>query len=252
METVFKRVKFLKALDGNPSNKRDLVDLVNVSRSTVNRAIWDLEQLGLIEYDDEGYRVTVSGRLLYEQYVRYRDGVVAVMAAADLLALLPGDGPISLDLVRDADIFVAEDPAPHVPVTILSNIIRESERLRGISRAHAAPKTADALHDAISGGATAEIVFREEVYDHVREAYDWLTELLDVGNLRPYLIDDVPYGLIIAEHVDRTYSCLVVYDENSGIGGVLVNEREAAVDWAMNVYDSYRQQAQPVPQLDQK
>jgi predicted transcriptional regulator len=250
METVFKRVEFLEALARDPSAKRELVDRINVSRSTVNRGVQDLEQFGLVEYADGGYRLTVSGRLMYEQYTRYRDSAVSVAATADLLELLPKDAPISVDLLRDADVFVAEDPAPHVPVTVLSKIVRECDYLRGFSRSHAAPKTADALRDAIEGGAVAEIVFREDVYEHVREAYAWFGDRIVDGDLRPYLIDDVPYGLVIAEHADRVYSCLVVYDENSGIGGVLVNETQAAFNWATDTFESYRDRARIVPKLE--
>jgi hypothetical protein len=93
-------------------------------------------------------------------------------------------------------------------------------------------------------------VFREEVYEHVREAYDWFGDQVVDGALRPYLIDELPYGLVIAEYADQVYSCLVVYDETSGIGGVLVNETQVAYHWATETYESYRDQAQIVPELE--
>jgi predicted transcriptional regulator len=250
LETVFKRVEFLEALDETPMAKRDLVDRLDVSRSTVNRGIWDLEQYGLVKYDDGGYRLTVCGRLLHDQYRRYEAGAEAVGASADLLELLPPSAPVDVSFLRHVDIYIAEDPAPHVPVTVLSKIIREATQLQGLSRSHAAPKTVDALRELVAGRGGAEIVFREAVYDHVDGAYDWIRDRVANGDLRAYLVDDLPYGLVIADQGDRTYGCLVVYDGNSSIAGVLVNDTEAAAEWATDVFASYRERAEPVADRD--
>lgn len=250
METVFKRIDFLDALNGNPSEKRALVDQLDVSRSTVNRGIWDLEQFGLVEYADNTYRLTVSGRLLHEQYTEYENNTRTVAAATDLLHYLPADAPLSMNFLRGADIFVSEDPVPHVPTTVLTEIIDQAHSLRGFSRTHAAPKTVDALKQLLDDNGLAEIVFREEVYDHVRSTYDWFSEEIAAGTLRPYLVDDLPYGLVIADQGNATYGCLVVYDEESGLAGVLVNGRDAAVTWVTNLFESYRDQARSVSELE--
>jgi predicted transcriptional regulator len=278
LEAVFKRIEFLGAL----AQKRELVDLLNVSRSTVNRAIQDLEAFGLVTYENAAYRLTVPGRLLHEQYAQYEASVRMIAAATDLLQLLPASAPISVDFLRGADVFVAEDPAPHVPASVLTDVIRDADRLRGISRTHAAPSVDDALQGVVAAGGTIEIVFREGVYEHVRSTYDWVADRVAAGDYRPYVIDDLPYGLAIADHADEhsspsshsttshentdehsspnshsttsretadeTYTCLIVYD-NTTIAGVLVNDTDAAVSWATDIFESYRRQADSAAEL---
>lgn len=250
METVFKRIEFLEALAKDPSEKRELVDRLDVSRSTVNRGLWDLEQYNLVEYDRDAYRLTITGRLFHEQYTQYEASAATVTAASDLLQYLPPDAPISMEFLRGADVFVSEDPVPHVPATVLAEIVEQAERLRAFSRAHASPKSVDALREVLQDGGVAEIVFREQVFEHVRSTYDWFADRIAAGDIRPYLIEDVPYGLILADQDEETYGCIVVYDEESSIAGILVNDTQAALEWATDLFRLYRDKAQAVPELE--
>ena len=251
LETVFKRAEFLEALDETPAAKRELVDRLDVSRSTVNRGIWDLEQSGLVGYEDGDYRLTVAGRILYERHRRYEASVDAVIGSVGLLELLPLSAPLGIEFLEDADVYVAADPAPSVPVMVLSRIISGSAGVRVLSRSHAAPKTMDALREAIDGRGAAEIVFRDGVYDHVEDAYNWFADRVTGGDVRAYRTDDLPYGRIVADHGEQTYGSLVVYDGNS-IAGVMVNDTDAAVEWATDVFERYRAAAEPVAKREQE
>ncbi|NHN46442.1 GntR family transcriptional regulator [Halostella sp. JP-L12] len=246
MDTVFKRVEFLESLKDDPAEKRDLVDRIGVSRSTVNRAIRDLEQCGLVGYRDGGYQLTVSGHLLYDQYSRYQTAVRAIVDANSLLQFIPAAAPLSVDFLRGADVVTAENPASHIPATTLTDAIRGADRIRGISRTHAAAKTDDALHNVITNGGTVEIVFREEVYEHILSAYDWVADRVESGDYRPYVTDDLPYGLAIADHGDETVACLIVYDDTS-VMGVIVNDTDAAIEWATATVEAFREKARRVP-----
>lgn len=249
MATVSQRRDFVAVLADRPMEKRELVDRVGVSRSTVNRAVWDLEKLGLVEYADDAYRLTLAGRLCREQFLQYEGATRAIADANDLLERLPPTAPMSVAFLRGADVYVAEDPTPHVPVTVLCDVLEKASRLRGLSRAHAAAQTDSALRRAVDSGATIEMVFREAVYEHIHATYDWADDAMRDGSYRPSVTDDVPYGLAIADHDDNTVCCLVVYD-NSSIAGVLVNDTPAAIDWATSVYESYRDAATPVSERE--
>jgi len=249
VETVFKRAGFLDALAQAPADKRELVDTVDTSRSTVNRAVCELEQWGLVTYDSGAYRLTVCGRLLWEQYVQFERNTAAVSAASTLLRRLSTTAPLEPAFLRGAEVVTAEYPQSHLPVTALSEIIAEASHLRGIAKAHAAPKAVDALREAIETDADAELVICEDVYSQLRTVYDWLSDAIAEGTLRPYLVTELPYTLLTAVHDERKRSCLVVYDEGL-IEGILVNDTQAAFNWATDIFESYRQDADPVPELD--
>lgn len=56
------RHRHLTSLLGEPKRKPDLVSQFGQLRSTVDYAIWELLAAGLVERDEEGYRVTIPGR----------------------------------------------------------------------------------------------------------------------------------------------------------------------------------------------
>ena len=268
MEVVSKRADFVDALADRPAEKRDLVDRVGVSRSTVNRAIWDLEEAGLVEDADGEYRLTVSGRLLHEQYDRYEAEATAIAAANGLLQYLPQSTLINVDFLRGADVFTVADPAPHVPATVLTEVIGDAESVRGVSRSHAAPTVDEALRDVVARGGTIEVVFRDGVFDQIRSMYDWVTDRVASGDYRPHVVDDLPYGLVIAEQAakqpaasepssadtpaDRTVYCLVVHDERESLAGIIVNDTDVAVEWATDVFERYRSEAASVTARDEE
>ena len=268
MAVVSKRVDFIDALADRPAEKRDLVDRVGVSRSTVNRAVLDLEEAGLVEDAGEEYRLTVGGRLLREQYDRYEAEATAIAAANGLLQYLPESAPLSVDFLCGANVFTVADPAPHVPATVLSEVIGDAESVRGVSRSHAAPTVDDALRDVVARGGTIEVVFRDGVFDQIRSMYDWVAGRVASGDYRPHVVDDLPYGLVIAEQAaeppaasepssadtpaDRTVCCLVVYDERESLAGVIVNDTAVAIEWATDVFERYRSEAASVTAHDEE
>ena len=68
IDLVAKRVDLLEALAAGPRYKPALVEATGDSRSTVDRAIRELEAAGLIERTDEGFWATLAGRLAAERY----------------------------------------------------------------------------------------------------------------------------------------------------------------------------------------
>lgn len=97
---------FERLLDG-PSYKRDLVASVDRSRSTVDRAVRELEAAGLVERADGGYVATVAGQLAAEEYRTATDSLATVEAAVAALEPLPYDARLSGELLADATVELA-------------------------------------------------------------------------------------------------------------------------------------------------
>jgi DNA-binding MarR family transcriptional regulator len=90
---VEKRSDFLDVFTEGPRTKRDLVDDLGHSRSTVNRAVRELEVGSLIVRTDGRYAITHRGRHLLQSY---RDTLAAferIEEAEVALAELPADAP---------------------------------------------------------------------------------------------------------------------------------------------------------------
>jgi Bacterial regulatory protein, arsR family. len=65
-QTIRTRRAFLAALRRGPQRKRELVAALETSRSTVDRAIGDLADAGLVTETAAGVKITLAGRMAVE------------------------------------------------------------------------------------------------------------------------------------------------------------------------------------------
>ena len=81
------RIEFIDCLLDGPKTKPEFVEELDISRSTANRAVRELESVGFLEYQDTGYRLILCGRLAAQEYQAFKDSGFAeeVLFPADLL-----------------------------------------------------------------------------------------------------------------------------------------------------------------------
>jgi len=64
---VGRREPTLRLLSDGPTTNRDVIDALEVSRSTVTRALRELEEAGFVGRRDGGYATTLAGRFALER-----------------------------------------------------------------------------------------------------------------------------------------------------------------------------------------
>ena len=224
-------------------DRRDLVDELGVSRSTVNRGIRDLEDAGLVEEGSDGFSVTRYGRLALEVY-RTGEGLETV---EPLLERLPADVP--LGTIRNAAVVMAEPPLPQRPI---DDIVAMMD---GAAEAVAlAPAVLPALVEA-----TIERVERDDLDATVVVDETVLGGLLSE---RPDAVSAgaatdgytllrtervVTFGLLV---VDDRVASIGVHDDTGRLLGLLINEDRETVEWARETFEAYREDAEPVRAAD--
>ncbi len=238
ISTVVKRTAFLDRLAGEPASKRDLRDELDLSRSTVYKAVRELEALGLVTETDAGVALTLVGRLLAEECRAFEERVAAVTDAEALLSALPADVPVTTDLLVGAETARGERHAPTGPVEYIDDFVRRTDRVVGFTPV-VLPQYVDMFHEeVVGGGLTADLVLETPVAEYLRENHgDRLSEALATGNLSVRRTDEtLPFGLVVAEDEGLV---LIVYDEGGDLRGVLLNDTEAALDWGTELFRTY-------------
>src|SRR6056297_1076164 len=109
------RIDLLTLLEGSRLPKREIVDELGYSRSTVNRAITQLADAGLVDDAPRGCQTTFVGSLLATQYRAYRETVGDVIQAREVLTALPTDADLPAAVLADADVVTPEGPHPYDP-----------------------------------------------------------------------------------------------------------------------------------------
>lgn len=244
IETLDARSDVLEELLTDPMTKRTLEERLDVSRSTIDRAIRDLQSVELVEYTDGVYRITTFGELLVQEHQTFRRRARLLDEFRPFLRHVP---PSTLDFdlshLTDADLYTSESGDPyaminrHVRALEHMDVERVLLPLTGL-HAH------ETAHDAIvNGEARGEAIVTPHVIDtwQSNPQYATLTEeLLATGRFDIAIYEgDIP--------------CLIcVFDEETvQLGAVKDGEPRALIEtdadeilaWAERTLDEYRQQA---------
>ncbi|MFB6103967.1 MAG: helix-turn-helix transcriptional regulator [Halobacteriaceae archaeon] len=242
-----RRIEVLECLLDETMTRPELVDELEISRSTVDRSVRELEGMGLLEFHDGTYRASLPGRLAHTEYAELREELVTVEEAADLLAVLPPDAPLDLDVLRGAEVVVATEPAPHVPGSRIPDLLENADHVRSLSTALTTPSTGDIIADGVlNHEMTIEVVFEQDLYRYLHDSGPMDLEVLAATDrFHQWVVDTLPFGLLIIERDGDRQVCLAIYDADQTLEGIIINDSDAAITWAASVFRSYREAATP-------
>jgi predicted transcriptional regulator len=245
---VAQRAGAMEALLAKPRDKRALMDELDVSRSTVDRATRELEALGVVEYMSGELYTTEVGRTAVRAYAAFEERVAGILEAQSVLSVLDPAVGIDSVILAGAEVVPADDIAPFKPGEKLVGVVRKAEHLRMTSRAHTYPESKDVFHNQIvNEGMTTEIVFRTRMLDYLRtNLEEGLQEILLEDDFEGYVTDTVPFGLYVAEWADTTKVCVLVYGPDNHYTGLIINDREAAIEWGKQTFDRYKRQGERI------
>lgn len=245
ISTAVKRAGFLTALESSgPIPKHHLMDELDVSRSTVYKAVRELREHELVERTDDGLVLTLAGRLLESEYGTFRSIATDIDRTRPLLSVLPTSSRVSSALIEDATAIHAERHAPNHPLRYFNELVEMADSVCGISPV-ALPQYVELFHEhAMKGSVTAELVLERPVVEYLVTDYgEQLGEALATDNLSIWEMDaTLPFGLIVVEG-ERDAVSVVVYDDRGELRGLITNDTAAAMTWGKETFGSYREEA---------
>lgn len=246
-ELLARRRAVLAALADGPLTKRELESALDVSRSTVDRAVRSLESADFVERSNGGVSLTLLGRIAMDGFASFADGLEGLGQAAPLLGQIDRDEPLPFALFEDAMIVLANRASPHRPIVALTQFLDEASEVHTIATG-LLPEYVDAYHEqVVEKGMTVEFVVRTEVLnDLLATFWDPVDEIIETGRSRLYEIpDDPPYSIKIGDTGDGEEVAIVFYGEH-GVNGFIRSDRPEAVRWAWEEYERIRENAELV------
>jgi len=241
--TIARRQRLLSLLTEQSWQKRDLVEELSLSRSTIDRSVRKLESLSLVERDCDGYQLTRAGALLFAEFQATVDVAASVVEVSGSLSELPPDAPLSTALLQGATV---SEPKPHAPVDQFERIekrILDAGWYRGLAVVDVNSTFRHQFINRVQGGEfDAEVVFTETLFSYLCETDpDWVTEIT-ASDCPVYTTSSVPYGLALIE----TAVYLVIFTEMGDIAVLIENDSPEAVEWARSAYRTVRNEAEEV------
>ncbi|NHN46641.1 hypothetical protein G9464_03400 [Halostella sp. JP-L12] len=243
LKTVVDRRELLRRFADGPKDKRTLESEVSVSRSTVNRAVRELELLELIEYGADGYRLTPVGEFVTGAAEDALEQVAAAARFTEFLQWVPrSEFDLGLQHLRDADLHTADAGDPWSMINEHVARLKEASSVRAslpVTGLHAF----EVVHDrVVHGDARMELLVEPDVAETHRTdaAYaDLFEKLSRTDRYEMYVYpDSFPFGVAV---IDETVQLLAVDGDDPK---AIVETDDAAVrEWAHGQLDAYERRA---------
>ena len=244
VNTVSSRQPVLESLQTEPKDKRALVDELELSRSTIDRSIRELEMQGLVEYSDGALIVTPVGQLAIDGLSELTDTIEIGQRLEEFLEWMPMDEfGVDIRLLADADIIVAEPGDPWSMINQHIQLLKtmdEGRFLLPITGMHAA----ETAHErVVENEAGCELVVEPSVAETHQADPNYapiVEEIVATGRVDVYQYEgELPYGLAL---VGGTVQ--VITAEGDEPRALLETENDEVRDWAEGKYEEYKQQSQ--------
>lgn len=246
LEMVARRACVIERLLESSADKRELQADLDVSRTTVSRAVGSLDDADILACRDGEWTVTLFGKYVLREYERLVGRFADISAAKPLLSYLPVDAQLDLRSFVDADVLVSEQPAPHAPVVRLEELLDGCQQVRVISRV-VLPKYVELFHrHAVGRTPETDFVLGDDVVEYLWDNYaDEMDGILRADSSVTWRTDDAPSFVLVL--VDEETMWLGVHDDSGGLRGAVVNDTDSAVSWATDLFYEYRRNVERVP-----
>ncbi len=239
-----RRSELLYTIIKSPCTKAEIVEKLDVSRSTVSRGLKSYEEKGCIEYQNGKYRATIFGKLLFEEYDRYQKRIQSLSDTAEIISTLPEATGLPSNFIHTATKHPANPEIPAKAFQSSNELLYSSDQLCGVGT-YSLPAWRGAIKKAvIEKDLKAQIIIEEDLLTGLIEMEDHRIESLKGRNNITFYTtkESLPYAIWVMGSNQQSYAGVAVR-ENGALQGVLLNEDEEAVQWAREQYETHLKQA---------
>lgn len=242
-----RREGLLSELDGETRSKGELVRLLDVSRSTVDRTVRQLETAGLAERGDGGVRLTTTGQLLFDEYRTFADRADDLLAAREALSTVPRDATVDPDLLVGASVTLADRTTPYRPAERQLELLQGADHVDLIATV-IAPRFVDVYREhVIDGDMGIRAALSPAVATEIVAEYpETLSQLLATDRVSLRTLDATPpFSIARFDYPDRACAAVIIHSED-GPRAHIKNDADAAVAFVTEQFERYWDGATPL------
>lgn len=231
-----KRSPLLELLADAPRNQRDLRDELGVSRSTVYKALQELEDAGIVIERGSDYALTGFGRLAWQRHDEYIARLHRLDAGRQLIETFPKDRPIPPSVFERGRIIVPGRHAPERPFDRLSAVGEAADYIR-VASPSGMPRFLADLHENVAADEqTATVIVEADAVSRLRSEYDQFATAAAADGLELRRIDgEIPFAVVL---FDDEEIGLFGYDAGVLIGAVFTSDDDA-LRWGTRAFERF-------------
>ncbi|QZA88172.1 GntR family transcriptional regulator [Salinarchaeum sp. IM2453] len=248
-EIIAKRRSVLKVLNDEPLWKPELDEQLDVSRSTINRAVNELAEIGLIERIENGYTSTMAGELGLDLHTEYVEKTNTLARAAGLLEDIPEEIELEPDYLDECTVVLPERQAPEKVLESLAKRLQPKSTVMGFTPVVKVPYVSLLRDHVIDNDIAVEVIIEDTNRCQFPEFASVQSALIDLASANQFQLLEtsvsLPYGLWIIEY-EKAMSPIVAllgYSDRGVIAGGMVWEENSVYEWAEQRYEQVRESA---------
>jgi len=248
LSLLTKREPILRAVDADGVGKRELVEQLRVSRSTIDRGIRELENAGLLARSPEGYRRTLLGELVLSQYDQFASRTDSLLAAKQLLAELSPAYGLDPVVFEEATIVTPSKHDPPQPISAFCSLLAEARWTQTVCPA-VFPQLLDQWVSLCAAEqARADIVLSAPAVSTLVGSHTASLEtLVAEATIALHQVETDPVcGLVVAENDATTTGGLLVLDDRGGARAFVQTDTDAGISWLRGRIDDHLRQSTPL------
>jgi len=241
---LLKREACLQTLDDNPLSKPEIVETLDIPRSTLDDIIRELEAANLVEYTDGKWQLTLFGQYTFDHHISYKNKIENLVDAEPIIDALHRDTLIERHLFTGADIYISSPPVPDEIMEVVLNAVESVNQVRGVTPVVMAGHAGSFYRCATTGtNSSLEIILPRDSFKRLQKLQPDKTDKIIRDNDVEIYSGEIPitFSLWIG---DDNHVGLIVYADN-GIQGVIINERDEVLEWANNQYERIQKSSEP-------
>lgn len=251
VRTLLERRKLVRALRDGAEDKRTLVDELDVSRSTVSRALRDLQAQHLVERANGRFQTTAYGDLLADEFESMLETASSAWNVRGVLDQIPTD-ELGFDLrhLANAEVTTPTTANPTAPMERVVELKRQATHVRSLAAGRSpgaldahreAAEASDHTFDSVcSTGLVAWLVSDDD-------RRDTLADLLDADGVAVHVYDgDIPVPIGITEDV----VFFGVESEEGAPVALVESTNDRVREWAEDTFESCRAAADELAPSD--
>lgn len=253
LELAYSRQEYLGRLLEGPAWKRDLIHDLNDSRSTVDRVVSSLSDMGLITKTESGYVTTYSGQLMLDAVREAAAVAKTAEKGAELLNHFGTDAPRNHQFLVGADIVSMEQDSPAMVLRRLSGLVRSADKIRGVAvTANNDGFTQMLLEDTLDEETLkSRFVITADVLRHLVESFPGrVDQLISSPRATVAVANDLPFAWYLLDDGETLTANLAVHGPYENFLGYISNDSPPAVEWLATLFDRVERSATPLAEYE--
>lgn len=240
------RVRLLETLAAGSYSRRDLVDRTRIAPATISRIVNEFEDREWAERTSDGtYTTTATGSLVVAEFAPLVDAMATIRTLGEAATWIPTDElSIGIEHFGDAEVRRSPPNAPMSMVEYLAECFREASSARSMTFLETPSQIVDVMAAGLDeGDLTVEVVLTGGLIEFLLERAE-LPEWTDHvgGGIEVYRYDaHIPCHLFLFDE-----RVLIMNDRPPGGGGFVESEDETVLAAANDLFERYRDDAEPV------